>query len=383
MLNKEKQTSQKISPQIKKYYKQALEQLVNFQLCKGIDFKIAYPREKFDKQSMIWDLSYFKYYFLKLAKIQFDEQLLENDFNKLVDFLLQAGTNYFMFRDFQARNIMVKNEKIYFIDYQGGRKGALQYDLASLLFNSKADLPLDFRDELLDYYVKILQKHINITQQYFLRYYYGYALIRILQAMGAYGFRGFYERKLYFLNSIPFALKNLALIKSKFEFLDKLPHLKLILDDLINNKELKKYSAPKFSNKLLVNISSFSYKKGLPIDTTEHGGGYIFDCRAIHNPGRYEQYKKLNGTHQDVIKFLDNETEMQNFLQNVYSIIDFHIKKYQKRNFKYLAVHFGCTGGQHRSVYAAEHLFDYIKNKFDVNIVLKHREQNKEKQHTL
>lgn len=379
LLRRSREEGKGITPEIKSYYKKALEQLVDFQLCEGIDFKIAYPREKFDKQSMIWDLSYFKYYFLKLAKIQFDEQLLEDDFNKLTDFLLQAGTNYFMFRDFQARNIMIKDEEVYFIDYQGGRKGALQYDLASLLFNSKADLPLDFRDELLHHYIKELQKHINITDQYFLKYYYGFALIRILQAMGAYGFRGFYERKMYFLNSIPFALKNLKIIVEKFEFLNKLSHLKNILEALIENEELNKYKAPELGGKLLVNISSFSYKKGLPVDSTEHGGGYIFDCRAIHNPGRYEEYKKLNGTDKEVIKFLDKEEEMQNFLQNVYSLIDKHIEKYLKRNFDYLAVHFGCTGGQHRSVYAAEHLFEYIRKKYNVKITLNHREQKIQK----
>ncbi len=369
-----------INDDIKNYYKKSLEQLISFQFCKNVDFSYAYPRESFDKQSMIWDLSYFKYYFLKLAKIPFDEQLLEDDFNKLTNFLLQTNTEYFMFRDFQARNIMIKNKNVYFIDYQGGRKGALQYDLASLLYNSKANLSEEFRNELLEYYIEKLNNKTKIEKPEFLKYYYGYALIRILQAMGAYGFRGFYERKMYFLNSIPFALKNLSEIITKFQYLNNLNHLKDILEKLTENEELKNYVAPTFGEKLQVNISSFSYKKGLPIDTTEHGGGYIFDCRAIHNPGRYEEYKKLNGTDKAVINFLDNEPEMQDFLKNVYSLVDMHIQKYLKRNFKYISINFGCTGGQHRSVYAAEHLFDYINRKYDVRIILKHREQKIKKE---
>ena len=358
------------------YYKKSLSQLVDLQLAKAIDYKHCYPRESFDKQSMTWDLSYFKYYFLKLAKIPFNEQLLEDDFNKLSDYLLTANTDFFMFRDFQARNIMIKEEEVYFIDYQGGRRGALQYDLASILFNSKANLPISFREELYSHYLNELKKKINVDETKFESHFFGYALIRILQAMGAYGFRGFYERKLYFLNSIPFALINLKYIISKFEFLLELPELNKVINSILSNEDLKKYGELKESNKLQIKISSFSYKKGLPIDSTEHGGGYIFDCRGIHNPGRYDEYKKLTGRDKPVIEFLDKEQEMTDFITNVYSLADKHIQKYIERKFDYLTFNFGCTGGQHRSVYSAEHLFHYLNDKYDVELYLEHREQN-------
>ena len=367
---------EKIPSKIAGYYKKSLSQLIDLQLAKAIDYKHCYPRESFDKQSMIWDLSYFKYYFLKLAKIPFNEQLLEDDFNKLSDYLLTTNTNFFMFRDFQARNIMIKDENVYFIDYQGGRKGALQYDLASILFNSKADLPISFREELYSHYLNELKKKINIDETKFESYFFGYALIRILQAMGAYGFRGFYERKLYFLNSIPFALINLKYIISKFEYLLQLPELNKVINSTLSNEDLKKYGELKVSNKLQIKISSFSYKKGLPVDSTEHGGGYIFDCRGIHNPGRYDEYKKLTGRDKPVVEFLEKEQEMTDFLENVYSLADKHINKYIERKFDYLAFNFGCTGGQHRSVYSAEHLFKYLNDKYDIVLYLEHREQN-------
>ncbi len=368
--------TENIPDKIAEYYKRSLSQLIELQLAKNINYKYCYPRQSFDKQSMIWDLSYFKYYFLKLAKIPFDEQLLEDDFNKLSDYLLTTDTNFFMFRDFQARNIMIKDEDVYFIDYQGGRKGALQYDLASILFNSKANLPLRFRDELYNYYINELKKRLNVDEIKFESYFYGYALIRILQAMGAYGFRGFYERKLYFLNSIPFALINLKQLTNKFKYLLELPELNKVINSILNNTELQKYGELIKSNKLQIRISSFSYKKGLPIDSTEHGGGYIFDCRGIHNPGRYDKYKKLTGMDKPVIEFLDKEEEMTDFINNVYSLADKHVKKYIDRKFDYLTFNFGCTGGQHRSVYSAEHLFNYLNNKYDVELFLEHREQN-------
>lgn len=375
MLLKER-TGEDIPTKVAGYYKKSLTQLVNLQLAKGIEYKHCYPRESFDKQSMTWDLSYFKYYFLKLAKIPFNEQLLENDFNKLSDFLLTADTSYFMFRDFQARNIMIKDEEVYFIDYQGGRKGALHYDLASILFNSKANLPIEFREELYLHYTNELKKQINVNDSEFRNQFFGYALIRILQAMGAYGFRGFYERKLYFLNSIPYALINLKYIISNFKFLLELPELNRVINSILSNNDLKKYGELKKSEKLQIKISSFSYKKGLPIDTTEHGGGYIFDCRGIHNPGRYTEYKKLTGRDKPVIEFVDKEDEMTDFIENVYSLADKHVAKYIERGFDYLTFNFGCTGGQHRSVYSAEHLYNYIKNKYDVELYLEHREQN-------
>ncbi len=375
LLEKERVVN-KIPNNIIEFYKKSLSQLVELQLIKNFDYSNCYPRESFDKQSMIWDLSYFKYYFLKLAKIGFNEQLLENDFDKLTEYLLSTNTNYFMFRDFQARNIMIKDDEVYFIDYQGGRKGALQYDLASILFNSKANLPEETRNLLYNYYINELKKSIAVDEKSFKNYFYGYSLIRLLQAMGAYGFRGFYERKLYFLNSIPFALNNLQSIIKNFPLINELPELKNAINEILTNKELKKYSEIKLGDRIHINITSFSYKKGLPVDNTEHGGGYIFDCRAVHNPGRIEEFKRLTGIDVEVKEFLDNEPDMINFLNNVFDLADKHIKKYLKRNFNYISFNFGCTGGQHRSVYSAERLFDFINSNFDVDIYLEHREQN-------
>ena len=374
MLNNDRKAD-KIPENIIILYKKSLKQLIDFQLIgNALDYGDAYPRQAFDEQSMFWDLNYFKYYFLKLAKIPFNEQLLENDFENFSEHLLSYNTNYFMYRDFQARNIMVKDNDVYFIDFQGGRKGALQYDLASILFNSKANLPLDLRNDLLDFYYKELSSRIDYDKDLFMQGYYAYALIRILQAMGAYGFRGFYEKKSYFLNSIPFALKNLAFIISKFEYLKELPELAKVLNDILQNEELKQYGEEN-TDKLKIKITSFSYKKGLPVDTTEHGGGFIFDCRSIHNPGRYDEYKKLTGLDKPVIDFLDKEKEMDDFIKNSFALVDKAVEKYLSRGFNYISVSYGCTGGQHRSVYSAQKLFNYLKEKYDILVEVNHREQ--------
>ncbi len=375
ILNKERK-SDKIPDKIIKLYKKSLKQLIDFQLIgNALDYGDAYPRQAFDEQSMFWDLNYFKYYFLKLAKIPFDEQLLENDFEHFSEHLLSYNTNFFMYRDFQARNIMVKNDNVYFIDFQGGRKGALQYDLASILFNSKANLPLSLRNNLLEFYYKELRTKIDYDKGIFDQGFYAYALIRLLQAMGAYGFRGFYEKKSYFLNSIPFALKNLAFIITKFDYLKNLPELAKVLNNILQNEKLKEYGEEK-SEKLKIKITSFSYKKGLPVDTTEHGGGFVFDCRSIHNPGRYDQYKKLNGLDKAVIAFLDKEKEMDDFIENSFALVDKAVEKYLSRGFNYISVSYGCTGGQHRSVYSAQKLYNYLKEKYDVIVEVNHREQD-------
>ena len=355
-------------------YKKVLEILPAIQVTAGrqIDFSVCYPRAAFDQQSMMWDLSYFKYYFLKLARIPFDEQLLEDDFQKFAAYLLSADSNYFLYRDFQSRNVMLKDGKVWFIDYQGGRKGALQYDLASLLYDGKADIPQGVRDELFGFYLDELEKIIPVDRYEFMRFFKGFVLIRIMQAMGAYGFRGFYEKKEHFLKSIPFALDNLESILRKLDLPVELPELTKVLHLVSQSSFLR--SIGQKEHTLTVRVSSFSYKKGLPADPSGNGGGFVFDCRAIHNPGKYAEYKTLTGKDTPVGQFLEDKSEMPGFLSLVTSLVEQSVKKYMERGFTHLSVGFGCTGGQHRSVYAAEKVAGYLKNNFPVNVVLFHRE---------
>ena len=361
------------------YYREALSQLIRFQTDggKGLDYSVCFPRVKFDQQSILWDLNYFKYYFLKLAKIPFDEQKLEDDFKTFTQFLLSASTNYFMYRDFQSRNILVYNDELYFVDYQGGRKGALQYDVASLLFQAKVNLPPSARDELLNYYLDQANQKSKIKTQKFLRYYYGYVLIRLLQTLGAYGFRGYYENKSHFLLSIPFALKNLQWLVDENHIPKKLPEMKRILDLIINNEELKKFELNQLGKKLKVTINSFSYKEGIPKDYSGNGGGFVFDCRSLENPGRYPEFKESTGLDESVIQFLDNKNDVDEFLKSVYKVVDESVKKYFDRDFKNIMINFGCTGGQHRSVFCAEKLAVHIKENFDVLIEVNHTQLSK------
>jgi aminoglycoside/choline kinase family phosphotransferase len=356
-------------------YKTVLEELPRFQILAGEDlnYKVCYPRARFDKQSMLWDLNYFKYYFLKLAKVHFDEQDLEDDFQTFTDYLLQTDCHFFLYRDFQSRNIMLYHGKPYFIDYQGGRRGALQYDVASLLYDAKADIPQHIRVELLDHYIGAVSKFILIDEEKFRKYYYGYVLIRMMQAMGSYGFRGFYEKKEHFLQSIPYAIKNLEWILETVRLPIKIPQLTNVLNQLVDSETLKNIENPR--NTLTVRINSFSYKRGIPIDESGNGGGYVFDCRVLQNPGRYEQYKHLTGKDEAVIEFFERDTEVEEYLKSIYALLDRSVENYQQRNFASLMVNFGCTGGQHRSVYCAERLAKHLEEKDDVKILLRHIEQ--------
>lgn len=362
-------------------YKKVVRQLARLQItgAEGLNFDLCFPRKEFDKQSMLWDCNYFKYYFLKPARVDFDEQALEDDFHRLADYLLQTDTNFFMFRDFQTRNIMIKGGEPYFIDYQGGRKGALQYDLASLLYQAKANIPADIRLELLDYYLDAVEELIDIDRASFTEYYYGYVLMRCVQVLGAYGFRGLYERKEHFLSSIPFALRNVKWIFDNIDFPIEIPELKNSLLDLINSKQFEPFDKIKASSSLLtVTVNSFSYKKGgIPGDDSGNGGGFVFDCRFIHNPGRYEPYKKLTGRDESVINFLKHHSQMDDFLNNVFRIVDQAVEDYIDRSFTHLMINFGCTGGQHRSVYAADALTKHLNKKYGVKIKLNHVEQEK------
>jgi aminoglycoside/choline kinase family phosphotransferase len=361
-------------------YKNVLEQLPAFQIKgnAGLDYTKCYPRDSFDKQSMMWDLSYFKYYFLKLARVPFDEQELENDFESFSDWLLQADCDYFLYRDFQSRNVMVHEGNPYFIDYQGGRKGALQYDVASLLFDAKADIPPKVRDELLEHYLSHLGKYKRIKEKKFREYFTGFALIRLMQAMGAFGFRGFYEKKPHFLASIPYAVSMLTYILDHHAFPAQFPHLLKVLGSLADAPELKQFSdTRKHNGRLVIEINSFSYRRGIPIDQSENGGGFVFDCRAIHNPGRYNEFKNKTGTDREVINFLKEKSEADQFIGDAFTLVKRSVDVYLARNFSNLMVNFGCTGGQHRSVYCAEQLKTKLMEEFggSIEIYVHHREQ--------
>ncbi len=358
-------------------YKKVVRYLPRFQVeaNKGLDYSVCYPRASFDRQSMHWDLNYFKYYFLKLAKIPFDEQRLENDFQTFMDFLLSTDRDYFLYRDFQSRNVMLVQGEPYFIDYQGGRKGALQYDLASLLFDAKADIPNEVRQLLLDEYLAALGNYLSVDRQKFLEFYYGYVYIRIMQALGAYGFRGFYERKPHFLRSVPYAIQNLEWLLHNVELPIDVPELMGVWEKLVRSSMLRTFGDAKL--RLTVRIQSFSYKRGIPVDEKGHGGGFVFDCRMLPNPGREARYKNLTGYDQAVIAFLEKSPAVKTFLKHVQGLLDLMIPNYLERNFTDIMVAFGCTGGQHRSVYCANQLAQYISQKYahkKVEVELRHRE---------
>jgi aminoglycoside/choline kinase family phosphotransferase len=345
-------------------YKIVVKNLPNFQIKAGrnLNFAFCYPRQQFDKQSMMWDLNYFKYCFLKPMRIAFNEQLLEDDFQTLTDYLLQTETDYFMYRDFQSRNILLKDGVLFYIDYQGGRKGALQYDLASLLYDAKAEIPDSVREMLITEYLDTVAKYAKIQRKTFFKYFQGYVLLRIMQAMGAYGFRGLYEKKETFIQSIPRALINLSTLLNTVILPIKIPSLWQALEDLAQSRLPEQ--SPVEPEILTVTINSFSYRRGIPADPSKHGGGFVFDCRAIHNPGRYESFATLTGKDEAVGKFLEKEAGIQKFLKPVFSIIDQTVETYLQRKFTKLTVSFGCTGGRHRSVYCAGALADHLRSKY-------------------
>ncbi len=362
------------SSEIQDAYRKVVRVLPVIQVTAGkvIDFNFCYPRKAFDRQSMMWDLNYFKYYFLKLAKINFDEQALEDDYSAFCDYLLRAESDFFMMRDFQSRNILLRQDEPWFIDYQGGRRGALQYDLASLLYDAKANIPQPVREELIEEYLDHLTDIHPVDRKEFLQYFYGYVLIRMMQAMGAYGFRGFYEKKAHFLKSIPFALKNLNMVMKKIDIPIQLPELYHVLNSLSESEVLNDIVTKESG--LTVSVTSFSYKKGLPVDNSGNGGGFVFDCRALPNPGRLIEYQKLTGKDSQVISYLEAYPEVASFLDSVFSLVDGSIKTYIARKFTHLSVQFGCTGGQHRSVFLAERLSTHLRDNFPVKVVLQHKE---------
>lgn len=366
------------APQLIELYKRSLEQLLKFQITadKAINYNFCYPRAKFDRQSIVWDLNYFKYDFLKLGRIPFDEQLLENDFKKFADFVSSINTDYFLYRDFQSRNIMIKDEQLFFIDYQGGRKGALQYDVASLLYDAKAEIPQYLREELLNHYLDKLESDYGLSRNEFMKSFYAFVLLRIMQAMGAYGFRGLFEKKVHLIKSILPARKNLKYLLETGKLDFDIPHLHEVFRNIISSDEFNIYEERFLPNeKLSVTITSFSYKREIPIDLADNGGGFVFDCRGLNNPGRHLEYKLLNGRDPEVIRFLKDNSNADEFMTNAIQLVDSTIEKYLELGFKNLMVNFGCTGGQHRSVYCADKLYTYLKDKYDINVFLSHIEQ--------
>ncbi len=337
----------------------------------GLDFSKSYPAVQFDKRSIQWDLNYFKYCFLKATGIEFLEDKLEDDFQALTDVLMRNCTHTFMYRDFQSRNVMVKDGEPWFIDFQGGRKGPFFYDVASFLWQAKANFTPNLRKELIREYVDALRKYKPVDEEYFMEQLRQFVLFRTLQVLGAYGFRGYFEKKPHFLQSVPFAIANLR------ELLDRpfveYPYLDSLLRRLV---DLKQFSEELQKRRLTVKVMSFAYKKGIPNDTSGNGGGYVFDCRAVNNPGKYDRYKPFTGLDSNVIQFLEDDGEILTFLDNCYSLVDTSVGRYIERGFSHLMVSFGCTGGQHRSVYCAQHMAEHLSKKFDVRVELIHREQN-------
>jgi len=370
-------TGDKIAAPAVEAYHKVVAILPRFQVEAGRDlnYRVCYPRAGFDRQSIAWDLNYFKYYFLRLAGIPFSEQALENDFSRLTKFLLSAPRDYFLYRDFQSRNVMLRDGEPFFVDYQGGRKGALQYDIASLLYDAKADLPPDLRQQLLDHYLDTLSRYITLDRAGFMQHYYGYVYVRIMQALGAYGFRGFYERKPHFLQSVPYALKNLRWLLHNVTLPVALPTLLDAFYSMLASEKLQGVASG--GGKLKVRIFSFSFHRGLPTDDSGNGGGFVFDGRSLPNPGREAEFKDLTGKDSSVAEYLNHHGSVHEFFENAVALVDASVANYQRRGFQNLMVSFGCTGGQHRSVYLAEQLAKHLRGRDGLEVEVHHRELEK------
>lgn len=332
-----------------------------------------------DERSIRWDLNYFKYCFLKGTKIEFSEPRLEDEFDRLTAYITHQPSDFFLYRDCQSRNVMLLDGEPYFIDFQGGRRGPLQYDVASFLWQAKANIPADLRNQLIDAYLDELEKVIitslqhSINKEAWRAALPHFVLFRTLQVLGAYGYRGYFERKPHFLQSIPNALRNLRDILDQ---LPEYPYLRQIADCLTSSPSIPSSPSVPSAPSLTVTVYSFSFKKGIPSDDSGNGGGYVFDCRSTHNPGKYDEYKSLTGLDQPVIDFLEQDGEILTFLDSVNQILDHHVERFIERGFTHLQVAFGCTGGQHRSVYSAEHTAQRLHDKYGVRVHLIHREQN-------
>lgn len=365
--------------EVKKYYQKAVEQLVKVQWLAGreCNFDQCFASKRFDEKAIMADLMYFKYYFADLQKIPYDKNQLMEEMEQLSRDYGRIEPQTLMYRDFQSRNIMVHNGEVFFIDFQGAMQGPPQYDLASLLWQAKAKLPDAWKEDLMNKYISAMEevKIARVEEIYFRRGYLQFILLRMLQVLGAYGFKGLLEHKPHFLSSISPALKNLNAFLADNPQTPNYQELRSLLDRVSSEEIQGRYTQPEPSEKvkLTVHISSFSYKKnGIPKDKSQHGGGYVFDCRGIKNPGRYNAYKHLSGLDAPVKIFLERETRMPEFINHMYGIVSLNIEDYMARGFEHLSVSFGCTGGQHRSVYAAEQLAAYIKSRYNIPVTLEH-----------
>lgn len=355
-------------------YRRVLALLPRLQVEGGriLDFGVAYPRAAFDEQSIRWDLNYFKYHFLKLAHVEFNEQRLEDDFDALTAFLLDTDTSHFLYRDFQSRNVMLREGEPWLIDYQGGRRGALHYDPASLLYDAKAAIPEPLRDALLEHYLDALDDVVEVDRDAFRHRYRGYVVVRLLQAMGAYGYRGFHEGKPRFLQSVPHAARNLEALLDRglpVSMAEVEAVFRRIIDRFID------WEPGRGDGELTVRVTSFSYRRGYPRDPDPHGGGFVFDCRALPNPGRQDAHRAESGLDDGTAAFLDQRDETRHFWNGVRQLVDAQVEEYLRRGFTSLAVSFGCTGGQHRSVYMAERLAAHLREAYPrVRVRVSHRE---------
>ena len=332
------------------------------------DFNQCYPQPEFNLRSILWDLNYFKYCFLKGVGIEFNENRLEDEFVEMTARLLSDNDNVFLYRDFQSRNVMLKDGEPYFIDFQGGRRGPVYYDIASFVGQARAKYTTEAVDAMVDAYMDALACYRSVDRVHFVKMLQLFRVFRLLQNLGTYGYRGLFERKKAFIESIPAALGQLSkLLAEAGEF----GYIRSLIDEIA--------ALPMFvrddSKELTVDVMSFSYKRGIPDDTSGNGGGFVFDCRAIHNPGRYEPYKKLTGMDAPDIEFLEKESNVAEFLENAYALVDNMVDTYKRRGFTHIQVCCGCTGGQHSSVYSAEHIARHVAEKFGVRVVVTHKMQ--------
>ena len=345
---------------------------IQFEGASGLDFSVCYPQPSFDRRMVMFDLNYFKYCFLKPSGIEFNEIDLQDDFERFADELLKDEGETFLYRDFNARNVMIKDGDPYFIDFQGGRRGPIYYDVASFIWQARARYPQWLKEKMLGSYLDSLASYVEVDRDAFKERLKMFRLFRTLQVLGAYGFRGLVEQKAQFVVSIPQALADLKALLA--EMPEDYPYMFEVLRKMT---ALPRFAVQPEDGVLEVKVYSFSFKKGIPQDMSGNGGGYVFDCRSIHNPGRYEPYRKLTGRDEPVIRFLEDDGEITGFLEHVYGVVDPHVETYSRRGFTSLMVSFGCTGGQHRSVYCAEHLAHHLADKYpDVRVRLIHREQN-------